>query len=812
MNANRKILIAILMIAGCLHVRAAEERIFQAITAANGLADNSAQTIKCTKTGRMTITTIGHINFYDGARFALIDTDQDDIYTLPNYQGHYHLYYDNIHHLWLKGSHNVVCVNLTTEKAIPGIDSLFVSLGMKEKVLDMFVDGTGNVWMMGNGYIRSNVSDRHFPVLKDLNLQDLEVYDNRQLLLFYEDGSLYCYDLASGRLLYNNRPYGDEDAKLYYRSGVFTMYEEGFFQIRNGEKGAVLLYYDLKNKEWRTIMRSEYHLNNMAIFENVLYIASEWGYFTYNLLSEEIQHHKALTLTGGRKLETDINTIEFDRQGGMWIGTEKRGLLYARPVNSPIKALTWDNPLALKYDAMMANMTGIREFNGRRANVMLIDSRQWTWVGTTAGLYLYRSPQDEPIVLTKQKGLLNNVIHSLVEDNDGNIWVGTSYGISCVLVENGTVGSIRSFNDYDNVPNETFINGKAMKLPDGTIVMQALDHVVTFNPADFDKIMLREPYVMVPKLTRLSVNGVNVEAGDTLNGVEVLEKAVTRTSVINLSWEQNTVTLTYSALNYARPLHTYYRVRIKELYGNEWREFDYFKTYGIVDRRGVLNLQLVGLKAGEYHVEVMASPVPGKWAGEPYVWTICVNEPWWRTTAVLLLLALIVVVALVFNAAVFYRNTKMREKRNTLEGEVIRRIGNFVNRVQPLLSKPLVPQFGVATDDSKDELAPAFIEIMKRVVPYVQKHGGRVIRLSELSQVSGQDMVGSHNLISENIYKSPRQLVLEMRLEEAHKLLHTTNKTVEQVAEECGFGSPNYLIAAFYHRYKMTPKAFRGKR
>ena len=48
-------------------------RVFFSFDASNGLADNSAQTIRCTKSGRMIITTIGHINFYDGDAFNHID-------------------------------------------------------------------------------------------------------------------------------------------------------------------------------------------------------------------------------------------------------------------------------------------------------------------------------------------------------------------------------------------------------------------------------------------------------------------------------------------------------------------------------------------------------------------------------------------------------------------------------------------------------------------------------------------------------------------------------------------------------------------
>ncbi len=134
-----------------LSVNAEEEPVFSAITASYGLADNSAQTMICTKTGRMTVTTIGNINFYDGARFSHVETEQEDWYKLDNYNGHYHLYYDNVHHLWLKGKHEVVCINLTTETCIPQMDSLFSALGVNGQVDDVFIDIDGNVWMMHKG-------------------------------------------------------------------------------------------------------------------------------------------------------------------------------------------------------------------------------------------------------------------------------------------------------------------------------------------------------------------------------------------------------------------------------------------------------------------------------------------------------------------------------------------------------------------------------------------------------------------------------------------------------------------------------------
>jgi AraC-like DNA-binding protein len=38
-----------------------------------------------------------------------------------------------------------------------------------------------------------------------------------------------------------------------------------------------------------------------------------------------------------------------------------------------------------------------------------------------------------------------------------------------------------------------------------------------------------------------------------------------------------------------------------------------------------------------------------------------------------------------------------------------------------------------------------------------------------------------------------------------------TEKDIEQIAAECGFVSPNYFIATFYGKHKMTPEIFRRK-
>jgi AraC-like DNA-binding protein len=225
-----------------------------------------------------------------------------------------------------------------------------------------------------------------------------------------------------------------------------------------------------------------------------------------------------------------------------------------------------------------------------------------------------------------------------------------------------------------------------------------------------------------------------------------------------------------------------------------------------------LHLPLIGLKPGTYHIEVMASTVPGTFVGKPYEWIINVNQPWWRTTGIMLFIALLVLAVAIANFVVYNRNMKLKMRRNSEEGDVIRRIRAFVDRCDKYSSEQLAPTqeeiFGTEKETSKD-LNEDFVELIQKLLPYVHERRGRLLTMHMLSQVAEMDVLGLYELIVGNVHKSPRPLVLSMRIEQAAKLLRTTDKSLGEITEECRFVSPNYLISQFFHKYRMTPSAYR---
>lgn len=787
------------------------DRRFRVINAADGLADNSAQTIKCTFSGRLVVSTIGHINFYDGSGFTHISSG-DSRYLLPKYKGHYHLYFDDSHHLWLKDKGMVTCVNMLTEQFVSDIGSIFQAQGVKGHVEDMFVDSSGSIWLVQGNNIYSRHGKVSLPLRKGRVLQDMDISDNI-VLLFYDDCQVDVYDIIAKKKLYSTNSLNHEEVKDYQESSVIYKYRNGFFQIRNGNNKALLMWFDLGTRQWTKVLSTDYYLSNMTVKDDVLYISSAYGYWTYDTDSRQIEHYEMIKLTDGRELLTDMNCIEFDRQGGMWIGTEKRGLLYSKYIKSPFNVMTWDNPLSVKYAEMMDKVcTYDMLVKGHRLNCTYKDSRGWIWVGSLNGLYYFKPGQKDSICVKKEDGMVNDVVHSIIEDGKHNIWVSTSNGIVGLVIKNGKVTFVNSFINSDGIPAEAFVNGRAMRLDDGTIVMQALDHVVSFNPMKMS-IMEGNNILLHPKFVRLQVNGTNIFAGTEIDGRVVTEKAVSRLNMIELPSTQNSLSLKFSSLNYFRPIQTYYRYRVSGLQ-DKWVMLSYYNSRGLVDKNGILHLPLLGLEPGNYMVEVQASMYPGKWTTPPVKVVVRIKEPWWRTTGLTLLISGVFLILIIWNIVIFSGNSRLKMKRNVSEVELFRRIDGFISRAESCRMEKQTRRS--VNDESEDvtsgaDLDKDAVELLMELVPY--SRNGKLDHnvLVQLAIKKRIKLTDIYDIITNNIFRSPALLTMAMLLEKASRDLIESGMTVEEIAEKNNFASPNYFIAMFFRRYGMTPLQWRSE-
>ena len=813
MKSIIRVFTVLLLLLGNQLAEAFEGHTFKTINASNELADNSAQIVVCTKTGRMIIATLGNLNLYYGSGFSHINSYHDNEYLLPRYTGNYRLGFDRKHHIWLKNTNTLTCVDLLMEQFVANVDSVINDMGCHEPVEDLFVDSVGGVWLLtGKGLFGVN-NQQTYTVLRDENLQDVDVYDDL-LLTFYSNGEEVGQDLKAGKTVHRTRAYDWDTGQRYNRTSAILRYKDGYFQVRSGEKESVFLYFDVKQLKWTVIQTFPFHVNHLTLHNEKIYLPSNKGFGIYDIQQESMTWVDEFPLVDGRNVQTDCNMIAFDRQDGMWVGTEGRGVLYSRPAKSQFKSYSIPSPEAAQYSKMMDEMVqNITEFHGLRANCMFMDSRGWSWIGTTTGLYMYKTPQSEPVIFSKKNGFYNNVVHTVVEDKNHNIWVATSNGISFVRFKGEQVEFVNSFNEVDGVPSESFVNCKGKMLDDGTIIMQAIDHVIRFNPDDLEEVNTPHPYKLFPKLIRLMVNGNNIEPDMLVDNHIVVDRALSRAWEIVLSSEHSSVSLTFSPLNYYRPLQTYYRLRMKGVKEYEnWTLLSFFNSGGKVDSKGMLHVPLQGLSPGTYQLELQASMYPDQWDGEPFTWNIIVNEPWWQTTGILWVLGIMVFMIGIANLVFYMRNERMRMRRSHGEGDMIRKIRQFVTRCNTYTSEVMSymqEDYRHNSENADVKLSPEFMQVMMRILPYVNEHMKGDLSMAQLSHVAGMDVVSLYELMMDNVYKSPRQLARIYRLEHVTKQLLTTNHSIEQIAEECGFSTANYMIGTFFHQYKQTPLEYR---
>jgi len=797
-----------------------EERSFVVINAANGLADNSAQVVKCTRTGRIVISTNGNVNFYDGKTFSHDDLDASNEYPLSNYQGHYHLYFDKNHHIWLKDKQKVFCMDLITERYIDNVDSVINDLNPPAPIIDLFADHENELWLLMKTGIYSVKYKQTYHVADSLNLQDIDVFDNT-IYMFYDNGVVQGVDTL-GNIICEVQAYDQSKVSKYSDSVVLEPYGDGFFQIRNGRKCGILLFFNTKTKTYETILEQDYTLNNIYYDEKgkYLYIPSVYGYWVYNPVTKEKEHYEVLTMANGGKLETDCNAMVIDHQGGLWIGTEKRGVLYSPPYSRVFHRYRLDTPEARKYSMMMDTLQqNIEEYRNLRANCQFIDSRGWTWTGTRRGLYVLRPGQAKPELFTKKVGLSNDVVHAIVEDFDHNIWVSTSCGLAFFLIRNDEIIFRNNFGATSGVPNESFENCKAMVLPDSTIIMQGVEHVIAFKPSEL--LDVNQPHLVdniKPKLVRILVNGDDVVPNVPMDDNVVVDRAFTRVKHIYLKNDQNTLSLTFSALNYFRPRQTYYRVRVPEL-SHEWILFSPFGST-FIDNNGLLHFPMTNLKPGDYHIEVQTSMFPDMWEenipeDRRFIWELHVSQSWWRSKGPYVLMGIILFSMVIANFIIYNKNTRKRVQRNTAEEDIIRKLRYFMNRCKAPTMQTLslnINDFStVANRQSNESLSPEFIKTMLKLLPFISAHQNKFVSMRKLSEVAGVDVLKLYDLMSSNLYKNPRELVLKMRLDKSVQLLKTSDMTLEQIATECGFYTPNYFMGNFFHEYKMTPQEYRQK-
>ncbi|MBI5043364.1 MAG: helix-turn-helix transcriptional regulator [Nitrospirae bacterium] len=95
-----------------------------------------------------------------------------------------------------------------------------------------------------------------------------------------------------------------------------------------------------------------------------------------------------------------------------------------------------------------------------------------------------------------------------------------------------------------------------------------------------------------------------------------------------------------------------------------------------------------------------------------------------------------------------------------------------------------------------------------RVIEYLHSHLGEKITVEEMARIANMSSSHFSRVFKKEIRKTPIDYLSQIRIERAKKFLMAGDKSITEIALECGFNSSAYLSACFYKRYKISPSEY----
>ena len=98
--------------------------------------------------------------------------------------------------------------------------------------------------------------------------------------------------------------------------------------------------------------------------------------------------------------------------------------------------------------------------------------------------------------------------------------------------------------------------------------------------------------------------------------------------------------------------------------------------------------------------------------------------------------------------------------------------------------------------------------VIEQTVRYIKDHPAEDLSLASLAERANFSLVYFHKLFKASTGKNLRDYVEEQRIKKAIDLLISTNKTLTQIAYECGFSSQSHFSYVFKRRMGLTPREY----
>lgn len=454
----KNLILTLLLICTCC-LPASAQYIYRLLNTSIGLPDNEIKSQLWLPDGRLCVRTSSSLSFFDGCTFRSFPPVVSEMYAIDYVAALPTAYVDGQQRVWIKESGQMLVFDLTTERYVGDIRGLLASMGIKERIRNLFIDSAKDFWFVtvsGKVFHREgNSKGKAVAVrVRAKGLRDVANWAGNHWFV-YHDGKIMCRNAAMTKVLHSQLLWKGE---MLARD--FVQFSQNSEQLWVMWNHGVASWHSLTHQwQYRYVNDKDVAVTLCAASPKICYV----GLRNAGLLALSADGNTMLQseyeMMNGDVVRDGVQTIAY-RDGNLMIGMANHGIFFYNSNMQRFPYVTYQQlglsdgsvrlndgkggkPFAVTshhvYQLLMPQMQlKPLPVSGTDFIRSMVDSRNRVWVGTfKQGFYMWDGLTTHHFMQGSipQKDINYNIVREFQEDAHHRIWVSFHGGIG-VLDEN----------------------------------------------------------------------------------------------------------------------------------------------------------------------------------------------------------------------------------------------------------------------------------------------------------------------------------------------------------------------------------------
>ncbi|PCI60410.1 MAG: hypothetical protein COB35_09185 [Gammaproteobacteria bacterium] len=538
--------------------------------------------------------------------------------------------------LWIGTQKGVYFFNSLNKQFIPLVNNKYNVFSYND-IRDIIVDDSGVLWVATryNGLIKLKIYNNVFKSISTY-INDSEQQHNIKIVsTIFEDKQRNVWVGSSEGLLFLTAK--SERFKLFDSKGYFSKYKiESIVEDNHGVLwiGGSFGLYSLDKKRKQLINRNDlmigvksFNITSLAWGKhNTLWIGT-WFSGVIKIKKGEISYLQHDEKNNNSISGNEVTHLYEDRAANLWVSTVNKGLNLVNFNQTSFIRYQYDKDLP---ESLSDNQV--------RFVFQTTDKNLWVATRKSLDKLNYTSDLFEHFVVNDNSLKYN--FKSIVEDDFGDLWLGTDVGISQYKTKQNY---FINFDESDGLKNSTFQIRSAIKSSSGVLYFGSINGVTAIDPAHFST----------------NNHAPNTAITDVwLNKKPLKQYQFNQHKPLTINYPLQSLKIEFAGMDFLDPMknnYSFYLENFDEKYNKA--NYQHYTSY-------------TNLDPGRYVFHVKSSNNNGVWGNERLI-EIIVLPSWWQLIWVQII-GLLMVMLLILT---WHRNriNKLDIQKHELENEVQKR-------------------------------------------------------------------------------------------------------------------------------------------